>query len=150
MIRFLLASMLAMGLTTSAFAQNQIKSAPQAVDAVASGEMILVDIRSPEEWAETGVARGAIALTMHSPDFPRQISEILNADHGKSVGLICATGGRSGYVVSFLSQNGFANIVDVSEGMIGNARGPGWIARGLPLISSDDAQSDYQVLLDAL
>lgn len=123
-----------------------IMSAPEAANAVASDEMILVDIRSPGEWAETGVAKGAIALTMHNSEFPQKIAAILNGNHGKSIGLICATGGRTEYVVSVLSQNGFEDIIDVSEGMIGNDRGPGWIARGMPLISSEEAQKAYQLL----
>ena len=146
MIRILLFSLLVLATAGRVGAEPLIMSAPEAANAVASGEMILIDIRSPEEWAETGVAQGAIALTMHNPDFPQQITAILNADHGKSIGLICATGGRSEYVVSFLSQNGFEDVVDVSEGMMGNDSGPGWIARGMPLISSEDARVAYQLL----
>ena len=146
MIRIFLFSLLFLGTVGTVSAEPLIMSAPEAANAVASNEMILIDIRSPGEWAETGVAQGAIALTMHNPDFPQQITAILNADHGKTIGLICATGGRTEYVVSFLSQNGFDNVVDVSEGMMGNDRGPGWIARGMPLISSDDARMAYQLL----
>jgi rhodanese-related sulfurtransferase len=146
MIRIFLLSLLFLGAAGTVSAEPLIMSAPEAANAVASNEMILIDIRSPGEWAETGVAQGAIALTMHNPDFPQQITAILNADHGKTIGLICATGGRTEYVVSFLSQNGFDDVVDVSEGMIGNDRGPGWIARGMPLISSDDARMAYQLL----
>jgi rhodanese-related sulfurtransferase len=146
MIRIFLLSLLFLGAAGTVSAEPLIMSAPEAANAVASNEMILIDIRSPGEWAETGVAQGAIALTMHNPDFPQQITAILNADHGKTIGLICATGGRTEYVVAFLSQNGFDDVVDVSEGMMGNDRGPGWIARGMPLISSDDARMAYQLL----
>jgi rhodanese-related sulfurtransferase len=127
-------------------AEPLIMSAPDASLAVTNGEMILIDIRSPEEWAQTGVAQGAIALTMHNPAFPKQINALLNAQGDKSIGLICATGGRTNYVVSFLAKNGFPDVIDVSEGMMGNERGPGWIARGLPLITSDDAQAAYQAM----
>lgn len=146
MIRIFLFSLLFLGTAGTVSAETVIMSAPEAANAVASNEMILIDIRSPGEWTETGVAQGAIALTMHNPDFPQQITAILNADHGKTIGLICATGGRTEYVVSFLSQNGFDDVVDVSEGMMGNDRGPGWIARGMPLISSDEARMAYQLL----
>lgn len=127
-------------------AEPMILSAPDASAAVTNGEMILIDIRSPGEWAETGVAQGAIALTMHSPEFPKQINALLNAHKDKSIGLICATGGRTNYVVSFLAKNGFPDVIDVSEGMMGNERGPGWIARGLPVITSDAAQAAYQAM----
>jgi len=146
MIRALFFSLLVSLFAGRAGAEPQIMSAPEAATAVASGEMILIDIRSPGEWAETGVAQGAIALTMHNPGFPQQLTRILSGEHGKSIGLICATGGRTEYVVSFLAQNGFNDIVDVSEGMIGNDRGPGWIARGMPVISSEKAQMAYRLL----
>jgi rhodanese-related sulfurtransferase len=71
----------------------------------------------------------------------------LKGQHGKSIALICATGGRTGYVVSLLSKDGFKGVIDVSEGMVGNERGPGWIARGLPLVSANEAKEAYQKLI---
>lgn len=146
LIRIFLVSLFLFALVGRASAEPLIMSATEAASAVASEEMILIDIRSPGEWAQTGVARGAIALTMHSPDFPQKIAAILNGRHGKSVGLICATGGRTEHVVSILAQNGFSDVIDVSEGMFGNDRGPGWIARGMSVISSEDAQMAYRLL----
>lgn len=133
-------------LAAPAATAQQIMSAPEALAAVESGDMILIDIRSPGEWAETGVAQGAVALTMHNPAFGGQITALLQGQQDKSIGLICATGGRSEYVVSLLAQNGFAGVTDVSEGMIGNQRGPGWIARGLPVVSAQSAQDAYRRL----
>ncbi|MGB7316867.1 MAG: rhodanese-like domain-containing protein [Planktotalea sp.] len=124
-------------------AEPTIISAREAFSAARDGDLILIDIRSPGEWAQTGVAQGAVALTMHSQDFAREITTLLNAQKGKKVGLICATGGRTEYVTSILAQNGFPAVIDVSEGMMGNARGPGWIARGLPLMTAKDAQEAY-------
>lgn len=127
-------------------AEPAIMSAPDAFSAAQSGDMILIDIRSPGEWTQTGVAQGAVALTMHNRAFSQNLSTLLNANRDKQIGLICATGGRTAYVVSLLEQNGFTGVIDVSEGMMGNARGPGWIARGLPLITDKDAQAAYQKL----
>ncbi|WP_085308054.1 rhodanese-like domain-containing protein [Planktotalea arctica] len=146
MLRCLFLSFLLL-ITTPLAAEPSIISAPDAFSASSAGEMILVDIRSPAEWVETGVAEGAIALTMHDPAFPKQISALLNANKDQPVALICATGGRTQYVVSFLAKNGFPDVIDVSEGMFGNARGPGWIARGLPLIAAKEAQAAYRSLL---
>ncbi len=131
---------------SSALAEPQIMTAPDAASAVNNAEMILIDIRSPSEWEETGVAEGAIALTMHRTDFPQKITALLATEQDKTVGFICATGGRTEYVVNILSQNGFSDIVDVSEGMFGNNNGPGWIARGLPLVSAQEAQTAYQLM----
>jgi len=132
---FACAALLALA-ASPVFAQSKIMTAPQAASAVKNAEMILIDIRRPSEWKETGVAKGAVALSMHTSEFPQQIT-----------GLICATGGRTEYVTSLLAQNGFANVVDVSEGMFGNGEDPGWLARGMPLISSQEAQSAYRRLV---
>jgi rhodanese-related sulfurtransferase len=132
---------------SQAIAEPQIMSAPDAASAVDAGEMILIDIRTPGEWSDTGVASGAIALTMHSPEFGRKITELLAAQQDKTIGLICATGGRTEYVVSLLAENGYENVIDVSEGMMGNGRGPGWIARGMPLVTAAAAQEAYEDLV---
>lgn len=126
--------------------ETSYTSAPEAGSAVASGDMILVDIRSPGEWVETGVAKGAIALTMHDPGFGNRITSLIRAHNDKSIGLICATGGRSKYIVDLLEKSGFQNVIDISEGMIGNRNGPGWIARGLPLVTAEEATNAYQLL----
>lgn len=146
MIRSLFFALLVFVFAGNAQAEPLIMSAPEAASAVANDALILIDIRSPAEWDETGVAQGAIALTMHDTEFPKKISAILNGAQGKPIGLICATGGRTEYVVSFLAKNGFTDVIDVSEGMMGNARGPGWVARGMPLVTSEDAQNAYRIL----
>jgi len=55
------------------FAEMPIMSAPEAFSAVRNDDMVISDIRSPGEWDQTGVAQGAVALTMHNPDFPNKI-----------------------------------------------------------------------------
>ena len=129
-------------------AEPQIISAPAALEAVQSGQMILLDIRRPSEWAATGVAKGAVALTMHDADFGPSLGALLAAHPDRQIGMICATGGRTSYVVSVLEKNGIDTVIDVSEGMMGNARGPGWIARKLPLSTSQEAQQAYADLMN--
>ncbi|MGX9353932.1 rhodanese-like domain-containing protein [Roseobacteraceae bacterium S113] len=126
--------------TTVVFAQTPILSAPEAADRVASGEIILLDIRTPQEWRESGLADGAWPVSMHSADFPKQLSAILERYAPEQIAFICATGGRSGHVSDVLAKNGIAGVADVSEGMFGNDRGAGWLARGLPVVSLSEAQ----------
>ncbi len=124
-------------------ADTPILSAPEAQERVASGEMIVLDIRSPEEWTQTGVAEGVWPVSMHRPDFGQQLQAILAKYEPSQIGLICATGGRTAHVVSVLRQNGIEGITDVSEGMMGNPSGPGWIARGMPIVTAEDAEAAY-------
>ncbi len=104
--------------------------------------------RSPEEWEETGVAQGAWPVSMHRPDFPQQLQAILQRYEPDQVGLICATGGRSAYVVEILEKNGIFGVLDVSEGMIGNVQAAGWIARGMPIVSTEAAQDHYKAVVE--
>ncbi len=98
---------------------------------VLAGRMVLVDIRTPEEWRESGIPDVATPADMRDPNFLRRLAEIRDAAPGAPIGLICATGGRSGYVAKYLTDQGVEGIVDVSAGMYGET--DGWLARGLPV-----------------
>lgn len=97
------------------------------------GEIVLIDIRQPEEWEQTGSPQGAHRLDMRRPDFLAALSALVDGDHSRQIALICASGGRSARMASALTDSGFSQVVDVSEGMLGSSAGPGWIARGLPV-----------------
>lgn len=124
-------------------AAPQIMSAPDAQAAVKEGKMILLDIRTPEEWKEDGIAEGALPLDLTAGNFGELLNKILEQRGDKMLGMICATGGRTGYVMSVLAQNKLTDIVDVSEGMHGNGRAPGWLKRGLPVVDAAAAQQDF-------
>jgi len=130
----------AQSLTTSALAQNRaVWSAAQAHTALLKDRLRLLDIRSREEWRETGVAQGAWLVSLHEKRFPQRLFATRQLAEGRTIGLICATGGRSGSVLGALQQAGHGGYVDVSEGMLGNPLGPGWIAAGLPLVTMNEA-----------
>ncbi len=105
---------------------------PEAHMAAVAGDIILVDIRTPPEWAETGIGEGAIALDMTQKDFVDSLVKLRNAYPEKPIAVICRTGNRSGYVFDALNKQGFPGLVNVPEGMAGGRNGKGWIPRGLP------------------
>ena len=107
--------------------------APAALDLVRSGDLILVDIRRPEEWAATGRPAGSIGLDMRREDFTAELTRIANGDRSAPIALICARGVRSAHLANRMIEAGFTDIRDVPEGMLGSAAGPGWVARGLPI-----------------
>ncbi|MEY8120673.1 MULTISPECIES: rhodanese-like domain-containing protein [unclassified Falsihalocynthiibacter] len=129
--------------TATVFAQTQKMSASEAYPAALSGDLIILDIRSPAEWEETGVPKGAWPVTLHDPSFGENLQNILKRYPDKDVALICATGGRSNYVASVLENNGLLGIIDISEGMFGNGKAPGWIARELPVVNVIIAHKKY-------
>lgn len=130
--------------TSAATADTPILSAPDAYRQLQTGDLVVLDIRTPQEWSDTGIADGAWPVSMHSPEFPKQLQAIFSQYSPSEVALICATGGRSAYVADILVQNGIVGVIDISEGMMGNGSAPGWIARDLPVVSATDAAAAYE------
>lgn len=98
-----------------------------------AGEIRLIDIRTPREWRQTGVPVGGIPLDMRRKDFLEALSAHLEGNRNAPVALICARGVRSARMTRALAEAGFGNVMDVPQGMLGSASGPGWIAGNLPV-----------------
>ena len=111
----------------------QIKPAEAHAKALA-GELVLVDVRTPNEWLETGIPSSAHSITMHQ-DPNRFLTEILDkmdGDKTRTLAIICRTGARTTMLQGQLAQIGFTNVLNVAEGMLGGFAGPGWRKTGLP------------------
>ena len=111
-----------------------------------AGEIYLIDIRRPDEWEKTGIAVPAIPLDMRRDDFETVLQAIFAQSGDKPVALICARGVRSARTDTRLRNSGFANIIDVPEGMLGSGAGPGYIKSGLPLRAPSPKELDGKVL----
>ena len=117
-------------------AAAQEMSAPQALEAVRAGKATLIDIRTPPEWKQTGVAKGAALINMIHPrgaqGFLDEVLAKVGGDRTAAIVLICRTGNRTSMVQRFLQGQGFTQVSHVPEGMAGSLAGPGWLARQLP------------------
>jgi rhodanese-related sulfurtransferase len=116
----------------SAFAEG-VLSAAEAYRRAAAGSITLIDIRQPDEWAETGSGVSAKRLDMRRDDFETVLGSLVGGNRDAPIALICARGVRSSRLSRRLREAGFTNIIDVPEGMLGSYAGKGWIARELPL-----------------
>lgn len=105
----------------------------QAHRSAVSGDILLVDIRTPREWRATGIGQGAQPLDMRRDDFVAALLQLTDGDQSGPIALICARGVRSARLSNQLTEAGFTNIIDVPEGMLGSAAGPGWVRSGLPV-----------------
>lgn len=108
-------------------------TAQEANRRVQMGKMILVDIRRPEEWRQTGIAKGAARIDMRDPAFVDKLLQLTGGNPNAPVGIICRTGNRTTAVQQALLKMGFTQIYNVREGMAGSQAGLGWIRQGLPL-----------------
>ncbi|WP_242601433.1 rhodanese-like domain-containing protein [Pseudaestuariivita atlantica] len=106
----------------------------EAHAAASSGDILLIDIRRPDEWKLTGVGAGAAPLDMRRDDFVAALTALAEGDTARPIALICARGVRSARMSRRLEQAGFTRIIDVPEGMLGSRAGPGWLKRGLPVV----------------
>lgn len=116
-------------------------AADRAAALARAGRLVLVDIRTPAEWAQTGVPAGAALVPLTEgpqtlrPDFVADLDRLLGGARDRPVALVCRTGGRTAFARRLLLTEGFTAVLDVAEGMIGSSFGPGWLARGLPVES---------------
>lgn len=122
-------------------AGEAVISAETAHARAVDGDLLLVDVRSPEEWRRTGVPEGAQAITMHGPHGTEAVVEavrrLTGGDRHRPVAVICAAGVRSRLVQHLLQRDGFSHVSNVAEGMLGARAGPGWLARGLPVLEAE-------------
>ncbi len=111
--------------------------AEEALRASRAGELVIVDVRSPEEWRETGIPERALTVTIHHPrglpGFADALAAAVDGDRDTPLAMICAEGVRSARARAYLAEHGFTDVKDISVGMNGRAREPGWLDRGLPI-----------------
>ena len=118
-----------------AASQTSRIGASEAYELSMRGDIILIDVRTPGEWKKTGIGASARAISMHLPGFFDKINAAVRGDKSKAIALICARGNRSNRMQTALVERGYTNVIDVAEGMLGSRAGPGWIAKGLPLVN---------------
>ncbi len=109
-----------------------------AHEQASDGRILLVDIRTPREWRASGIGEGAVPLDMRREDFVNALTELTGGNQAAPVALICARGVRSARLSNRLIEAGFTNVIDVPEGMLGSAAGPGWVRAGLPVRKYDE------------
>jgi rhodanese-related sulfurtransferase len=100
-----------------------------AAKLVAEGKAVLVDVREPTEWAETGVAAPAVLLP--KSEFDANLigawKDFLTKIGDKEIITYCRSGKRAGVVAAELAKQGHK---------VANAGGfKDWQAAGLPVRS---------------
>ncbi len=92
----------------------------------------IIDIRRPEEWAETGVVEGSIKATAFdaSGRFQQSFIDTLskNVSPDEEFALICRTGNRTAMLSNWLAtRGGYDKVLNVGDGITD------WIGAGLPV-----------------
>ena len=109
-----------------------------------NNNLIIIDVRNKEEWKETGIIPNSILIQMLSSgrtirkEYITELLTTLGEDKDIKAAIICHSGGRSSATVALLKDEGYNNIFNISEGMVGNGNTTGWINRNLPLITCNE------------
>lgn len=124
-------------LSTWSVADNTKISVQTAYELSNTQDVLLIDLRSESEWLQTGVAPQAKLLSIHRDGgldaFKQELTTLLKGDTTQAIALMCAGGVRSSRVQQYLQTNGFTQVMDVNEGMLGGVLAQGWIDQGLPV-----------------
>jgi len=80
---------------------------------VDSGEYVVVDIRTPEEF-QTGHIKGAINVDFYSPDFKSTVAKL---DRNKKYLYYCRSGHRSGEASTLAKELGFNVAYELKGGI---------------------------------
>lgn len=122
-------------LAPAALAQEgAYRSMPSAEFAKSGGPALLIDVREPVEWRDTGMPQGSIGISVSNPDFANQVLAQTGGDTSKPVAVICKSGARSERAAKLLTAAGFTHVTNISDGMAGRSGvGEGWLNANLPL-----------------
>lgn len=97
------------------------------------GGALLVDVREPSEWAQTGMPMDAVGISVSRSDFVAEVLKASGGDKSKPVAVFCRSGSRSVKAANALVEAGFTNVTNVGDGWIGREGvGAGWGASDLP------------------
>jgi phage shock protein E len=105
--------------------KNQIKhvDATQAGKLVADKKVVVLDIRTPEEF-KGGHIGGATNINFGASDFEQQVAKL---DKSKAYLVHCASGGRSSQSLSLLQKLKFESLYHLDGGL------KSWEKAGLPV-----------------
>lgn len=85
--------------------------------------MVIVDIRTKDEWKQTGVVKNSKCITFfdergsyNAEEFLKQIDALGGKE--QEIGLLCRTGSRTSQVANFMKNEGY-NVKNLVGGVIG-------------------------------
>ncbi len=87
----------------------------------ANKNVYLLDVRTPQEYSQ-GKLAGSVLIPIG--EFERRINEV---PKNKTIVVYCAVGSRSKPVASFLARQGYKDVYNMADGIVG------WYRNGFPV-----------------
>ena len=88
----------------------------------ANKNVYLLDVRTPQEYSQ-GRLSGSVLIPIG--EFERRIREV---PKNKTVVVYCAVGSRSKPAANFLARQGYKNVYNMTDGIVG------WYRNGFPIL----------------
>ncbi|WP_322890041.1 MULTISPECIES: rhodanese-like domain-containing protein [unclassified Yoonia] len=96
---------------------NLFTAAPSGQVLASDPNVLLVDIREPEEWQQTGVIAGALLVSYRDADsFLATVGPLLQ--DGQSIALICRSGNRTSRAARQIAAISDVPVIDIAGGML--------------------------------
>ncbi len=95
----------------------------KAVDFIESVNPFILDVRTPKEWAETGVIPGAVKITL--TELNRHLDKL--PPKNRPILVYCKAGARGQYALTYLKLLGYKNVKNLKGGITA------WLNAGLPV-----------------
>jgi len=94
-----------------------------------SGNGIVLDVRTPQEYSRGHIANSTL-ISIADRDFVNKVS-LLQKD--KPIYIYCLTGSRSRVAANYLAKIGFANVYNLTRGILD------WQRNNLPIVQSENS-----------
>lgn len=88
----------------------------------AKRNIYLLDVRTPQEYSQGRIA-GSVLIPIG--EFERRVREV---PKNKTIIVYCAVGSRSKPVAGFLARQGYGEVYNVTDGIVG------WYRNGFPIL----------------
>ncbi len=105
--------------------------ASELIPLLGASTLTLIDVRSAEELAETGIIEGAIHIPIES--LPDRLNEL--PGKGSSLVVYCRSGNRAAAAQEILIAQGYSDVLNL-EGGIAN-----WLSEGYQLLGTDQSNA---------
>ena len=103
---------------------SEVVSADEFANVIAEPNVVILDVRSPEEFAE-GHIEGAENIDINGPDFAGEVAQL---DPNVTYAVYCRSGNRSAQAVSVMVDQGFTSLYDLGGGI------SSWESAGYPVV----------------
>lgn len=104
----------------------------QAYSLRADDKIVLIDVREPLEWQQTGLPEGSQGIALQNPALLDEVLAAVGNDKDRPIAFTCAVGGRSLQAAILAHNNGFTQVYNVDGGF------GAWHAAGLPTQPAGD------------